>query len=448
MTRWARWGARLWRGARRLCRTRGRKPRRRWIWPRWKTGHGEMDFRHLLRGAEVWPWLMREMERLQITLSAEVGAAATLADGGVPVKDIAAAYPEANWDAVCGEMFLEPLGGCDRPSPCVVCHCLAEARRRQTTKGDRLSHSLQRPRVRHGGKIAERLPDVLATDEAAHNFPALRFGKLGHYDHFARPESGTERFHHGAADRRAIHHYAWLGDGIADDGFALGVVGHADDGGFGNAGVQHHGLFHFRGTHLAAGHVHGFIGATVQEPVAVFIHAGPIAVIPHAGEPRPVGVDVALRVVPDAARHGRRRARADQVAFAGTHGSAVFIHHFGGHAGRGAAERAGLERLNGKREEEASDGFSAAGNIDDGTAAVAHAFEEPEPGSFVPGLAGGTEQAQRGHGRRVSRGLAQDADGGGGDAEGRDAVALDHFPKAQGAGEIGRAIIHEDSAAE
>jgi len=72
------------------------------------AGHGEMDFRHLLRGAEVWPWLMREMERLQIALSAEAGAAATLADGGVPVKDIAAAYPEANWDAVCGEMFLEP----------------------------------------------------------------------------------------------------------------------------------------------------------------------------------------------------------------------------------------------------------------------------------------------------------------------------------------------------
>jgi hypothetical protein len=71
-------------------------------------GHGETDFRHLLRGAEVRPWLMREMERLQITLSAEAGAAATLADGGVPVEDIAAAYPEANWDAVCGEMFLEP----------------------------------------------------------------------------------------------------------------------------------------------------------------------------------------------------------------------------------------------------------------------------------------------------------------------------------------------------
>jgi hypothetical protein len=72
------------------------------------AGTRETDFRHLLRGAEVHPWLTREMERLQLSLSAEVGTAAALADGGVPVKDIAAAYPKANWDAVCGEMFLEP----------------------------------------------------------------------------------------------------------------------------------------------------------------------------------------------------------------------------------------------------------------------------------------------------------------------------------------------------
>jgi glycine cleavage system H protein len=65
------------------------------------------DLRHLLRGAEIRPWLMRELERLQIALSAE-GVAPTLADGGVPVDDIAASYPAADWDAVCGEMFLEP----------------------------------------------------------------------------------------------------------------------------------------------------------------------------------------------------------------------------------------------------------------------------------------------------------------------------------------------------
>ena len=65
------------------------------------------DFRNLLGGHEIRPWVMREMERLQLALSAE-GAVPTLADGGVPVQDIAAVYPEANWDAVCGEMFLHP----------------------------------------------------------------------------------------------------------------------------------------------------------------------------------------------------------------------------------------------------------------------------------------------------------------------------------------------------
>ena len=65
-----------------------------------------LDLTHLLRGSEVKPWVMREMERLQLALSAE--GSPTLADGGVPVADIAASYPENDWDAVCGEMFLEP----------------------------------------------------------------------------------------------------------------------------------------------------------------------------------------------------------------------------------------------------------------------------------------------------------------------------------------------------
>lgn len=69
---------------------------------------GAFNFRHLLRGAEIRPWLTREMERLHMALSAEGATAASLADGGVPVADIAANYPEADWDAVCGEMFLRP----------------------------------------------------------------------------------------------------------------------------------------------------------------------------------------------------------------------------------------------------------------------------------------------------------------------------------------------------
>jgi Glycine cleavage H-protein len=69
---------------------------------------GAIDMRHLLRGAEVKPWLMREMERLQLALTMEGASVPSLADGGVPVPDIAAAYPQTDWDAVCGEMFLNP----------------------------------------------------------------------------------------------------------------------------------------------------------------------------------------------------------------------------------------------------------------------------------------------------------------------------------------------------
>ena len=68
---------------------------------------GEAAFRHLLRGAEIRPWLLREMDRLHRALSPSQDAY-TMADGGVLVADIAESCPKADWDAVCGEMFLEP----------------------------------------------------------------------------------------------------------------------------------------------------------------------------------------------------------------------------------------------------------------------------------------------------------------------------------------------------
>lgn len=66
----------------------------------------KFDDRHLLRGAEIRPWIARELERLQAAL-APTGQAPTMVDGGVPMDDIAAAYPGADWDAVCAEIFLQ-----------------------------------------------------------------------------------------------------------------------------------------------------------------------------------------------------------------------------------------------------------------------------------------------------------------------------------------------------
>jgi glycine cleavage system H lipoate-binding protein len=62
---------------------------------------------HLLHGAEIQPWLLREIERLQLALTAE-GASPALADGGLLIEDPAREMTGMDWDTVWGEVFLEP----------------------------------------------------------------------------------------------------------------------------------------------------------------------------------------------------------------------------------------------------------------------------------------------------------------------------------------------------
>lgn len=65
------------------------------------------DTRHLLTLREAKPWMLREVERLQIALSSEK-TGATLTDGGVPVDDLSKVIPPHQLDEVCGLMFLQP----------------------------------------------------------------------------------------------------------------------------------------------------------------------------------------------------------------------------------------------------------------------------------------------------------------------------------------------------
>jgi len=68
---------------------------------------GAADLRHLLSGEEARAWALRELERLQRALGPrEVGAA--LADGGELVADVGAALPRDRYDALLGDMLLEP----------------------------------------------------------------------------------------------------------------------------------------------------------------------------------------------------------------------------------------------------------------------------------------------------------------------------------------------------
>jgi hypothetical protein len=68
---------------------------------------GPQDIRHLLCGAEVSAWGLRELERLQRALGpSQLGAA--LADGGELVADVGATLPRDRYDALLGDMLLEP----------------------------------------------------------------------------------------------------------------------------------------------------------------------------------------------------------------------------------------------------------------------------------------------------------------------------------------------------
>ncbi|HNY39652.1 MAG TPA: hypothetical protein PKJ41_04625 [Bryobacteraceae bacterium] len=72
-----------------------------------KPAGAQANLTHLLRGAEVSGWVRSQLERLQILTTPE-GAKPSLADGGVLMEDLPKAQPDADWDKVYGEMFLEP----------------------------------------------------------------------------------------------------------------------------------------------------------------------------------------------------------------------------------------------------------------------------------------------------------------------------------------------------
>jgi len=65
-----------------------------------------LTLRHLLRGAEVRGWLSRELERLQLQLQTPKSAP-SLADGGVLIHGLMDALPEADWDTVLADTFLQ-----------------------------------------------------------------------------------------------------------------------------------------------------------------------------------------------------------------------------------------------------------------------------------------------------------------------------------------------------
>ncbi len=66
-----------------------------------------LDTRHLLSGSEVRAWLLREVDRVQTTLT-RVGPGPALADGFDLVPDVGGTLPRRSFSAVLGSLLLEP----------------------------------------------------------------------------------------------------------------------------------------------------------------------------------------------------------------------------------------------------------------------------------------------------------------------------------------------------
>src|SRR4029079_12100556 len=77
------------------------------------------------------------------------------------------------------------------------------------------------------------------------------------------------------------------------------------------------------------------VGAAADVPVAVGVDHGPVAVDPDAGQAAPVGLDVALAILPEAAGHARLRSPDHQLADLAPERSSFGVHD----VGRGADAR-------------------------------------------------------------------------------------------------------------
>ena len=113
----------------------------------------------------------------------------------------------------------------------------------------------------------------------------------------------------------------------APDGLALGVVGHADHRRLRHRRMRDQHRLHLGRPEPLAGDVDRLVGAPEQEPLAVLVDLRPVAVAPDAREHGPVGLDVAVGVAPDAARHPRPRLLADELAHLAAHGLPGGVEH-------------------------------------------------------------------------------------------------------------------------
>ena len=131
----------------------------------------------------------------------------------------------------------------------------------------------------------------------------------------------------------------------------------------------------------------------MNAPVAVVVDRRQIAMHPHIGHLVQVGLQIALRVAPEAMGHPRpgvvHREFADP-SVGRPSASSTSISR----PSRGPAKLAGETGRDRVVREQAAAGLGAAGVVEDRQAPCADRLEQPAPGRLVPGFAGRGESAK------------------------------------------------------
>src|SRR5205807_8086158 len=176
---------------------------------------------------------------------------------------------------------------------------------------------LQCFRVLERREVARVLPQDARANRAADDLRAPRLRQRADEEDPLRPEGLAQLVRDALADlarQRVVRLGARARHAEDPRHLALDLVRHAHRRRLGDRRVGDGGRLELGRADPLAGDVQRVVGAAVQEPVAVLVDRGPVAVRPDAGEAPPVRVEVALRVAPDPARHPGPGSPADELA--------------------------------------------------------------------------------------------------------------------------------------
>src|SRR4051812_23218652 len=140
--------------------------------------------------------------------------------------------------------------------------------------------------------------------------------------------------------------------------------------------MTHRGRLDLRRSDTFAGDLERVVAAALDEPVAVLIDHGPVAVDPGAWNSRPVGLDVTVRILPEAARHARQRLSQRQLAHHAAHRISVSVDYVGRGAHAGSAEGRWLDRRHQVAAHDAAADLGAAAVVDQWQTATTDVIEE------------------------------------------------------------------------